>query len=239
MITKNGWSISPLLDKNVNEIIFARGNYEDLKKVSKSPNELIGKLYGVVKENGLYLFGNSILGEGDKKSVQLNPEYLEFHNEFVKRSKSVTPSFTSVLYHNHPKLSPEEYPKEIIEYLEKNLSSGIYDSLWKQGVRPSIKSAIEEDVARQLSPTDLSGVTGRLHVLVTDRERKNNNLSHIHAYKFDKDSIIGEEFFKVKSLEDNSRDVNLWGRGVSNSLNEVYEVLKKEYSGKVPKVKYY
>ena len=218
MINKNGWLISPLVDKKVNEIIFSRGNEEDLR---------------------LYLFGNSILGEGDKKSVKLNPEYLEFHNELIKRSKMVEPSFTSVLYHNHPKLSAEEYPKEIIDSLEKNLSLGIYDSLWKEGIRPSINSAIEEDVARQLSPTDLLGVAGRLHVLVTDRERKNNLLSHIHAYKFDSDSIAGQEVFKVKSLDEHPRDVNVWGRGISSSLNEVYEALKREYKGKVPPVKYH
>lgn len=228
MENDKGWIVYPLEDRNVGELVMPRGNIADLRKISKAHNELTGLLYGVVRNDSLYFIGHLVLGEGDSTSCSFNPEYRHFHNELMRRSKIVQPSLTSIIYHNHPRLPLESYPKETVKILEKEVKSGIFDYLWDYGVKPTIHEAIAEQ-SRALSQADIEATFGRLHVLISDTSREGDDFSHINAYKFDPNSLVNVETFRVTPLSEKPAEVHSWVGRVCSSLKKVYEDLRKEY----------
>lgn len=226
MKNEEGWVIYPLEDKNVNEIVLPEGHVADLRRISRSYNELVGVLMGVIKEKAVYSLGHLVLGEGDKTSCSFDTKYRKFYNELMRRSKIVQPTLTTILYHNHLRLPLENYPDGIIRGLEEELKSGIFDYLWDYGVRPTIHEAIAEQ-SRQLSDADISATFGRVHILITDTKRMGADFSHINAYKFDPNSLIlGTEIFRVTPLSYKSKGIHFWAGGVCSSLKKVYEGLK-------------
>ena len=228
MSNEQGWTVYPLENENVKELVLPRGHIADLRKISQSHNELTGLLHGTVQNDTLYLIGYLILGEGDNISCSFNPKYMEFHNELMKKSKIVQPSLTSILYHNHPRLLLDKYPKEAVKMLKEELKSRVFDYLWDYGVEPTINEAIAEQ-SRHLSEEDKSVTFGRLHVLITDTARRGDDFSHINAYKFDPNDLTGIDLFKITALSDKQQEVRSWVGGVCSSLKKVYEDLKKEY----------
>ncbi|MBS3072501.1 hypothetical protein J4477_01545 [Candidatus Pacearchaeota archaeon] len=220
-MSKEGWTVYPLEDKNVNELVLPRRHIIDLRKLSREENELTGLLYGVPRENSLYLIGYLQLGEGTRSECQFNPDYRWFHNEFAKRVKKVHPGLTTVLYHNHPLLSPDEHPKEVIEILKDEINSGIFDYLLDYGIEPSLHNVVAEQT-RQLSEADIKATFGRAHILITDTERLGNNFSHINAYKFDPNSpLAGAELFKVAPLSEKPEEIRGWVGGVCSSMKKI------------------
>lgn len=229
MENAEGWIVYPLEDRNVCELVLPRGHIADLRRISQSHNELTGLLCGAIRDDALYFLGYLILGEGDSTSCSFSPKYQKFHNELMRRSKIVQPSLTSILYHNHPRLTLKSYHEETIRILEDEVKSGIFDYLLDYGVRPTIHEAIAEQ-SRALSEADIEATFGRLHVLISDTDRAGNDFSHINAYKFDPNSLIGAEMFRTTPLSEKTADVHSWVGGVCSSLKKVYDGLRREYS---------
>ena len=225
MKNEEGWILYPLEDKNIKEIVLSRLLVANLRKISQSHNELTGLLYGPIRDDTLYFLGYSILGDGDKMSCQFDLRYKDFNNELMRRLKIVQPALASVLFHNHPRLPLESYPDETIRRLEEELKSRIFDYLWDYGVKPTIHEAIAEQ-SRQLSEDDISATFGRLHVLITDTERAGTDFSHINAYKFNPNSLAGQEVFHVTPLSDKPQKTQSWAGGVCSSFKRASEKFK-------------
>ncbi|MFA5887401.1 MAG: hypothetical protein WC852_01685 [Candidatus Nanoarchaeia archaeon] len=227
MENDEAWIVYPLEDRNVREIVLPREHVADLRRISRSGNELTGLLHGVIRGDSLYSLGYLVLGEGNATSCSFDPKYKKFHNELMRRTKLVQPSLTSILYHNHPRLPLESCPEETVRILEQELKSGVFDYLQDYGVSPTIHEAIAEQ-SRQLSEADVNATFGRMHVLVTDTGRAGSDFSHINAYKFGPGALIGNEMFRVVPLSGKSADIHSWAGGVCSSLKKVYEDLRKE-----------
>ena len=203
MENDNSWIVCPLKDKNVNEVVIPEHFVSDLRNVSKSNEETAGLLYGFLRDEQVYLLGLLGLGTGDKNSVRFNEKYRNFQNEFVKRVSSIKPNLVSVLYHNHPRQNIKKYPEETLEILNRELKEGVFDYLKDMGIKPNIKNAIEEQT-RQLSIEDIDSTFGNAHILLTDTERKGNNLDHVNAYKFIPSAWKGVDKFKISVLDKKS-----------------------------------
>ncbi|MEM3113304.1 MAG: hypothetical protein QXI33_02660 [Candidatus Pacearchaeota archaeon] len=232
---EEGWIVYPLEDKKINELVLPKGHISDLRGISKERNEIVGLLYGVPRENSLYLIGYLKLGEGSRKECSFNDIYRDFHNEFMVRAKTIQPELTSVLYHNHPVLSPEEHPQEVIEFLKKEVEAGIFDYLWDYGIQPTINSAIAEQ-SRYLSESDIKATFGRAHILITDSERNGDDFSHINAYKFDPNFLSGAELFKVTYLSEKPKEIYSWIGGVCSSIKKIDHDLRKEWIKNLNKI---
>lgn len=87
MAKDKGWIVYPLEDKKVNELVLPRRHVVDLRKLSREQKELTGLLYGVPRENSLYLVGYLQLGEGTRTECGFNEDYRWFQNELATRIK--------------------------------------------------------------------------------------------------------------------------------------------------------
>src|SRR3989344_77773 len=216
MEKEEGWIVYPLEDRHVDELVLPRKHVADLRKLSAGKIESTGLLYGVPRENSLYMLGYLMLGQGTRTECRFDEKYLKFYNGFMERARVIQPDLTSILYHNHPLLSPNELPVEVIETLERELKSGIFDYLGDHGINPTIRNAMAEQ-SRQLSNADIESTFGRLHVLLTDTSRIGDDFSHLNAYKFDPNSLIGTELFKVVPLSEKDEAVHSWCGAVCSS----------------------
>lgn len=214
--TDKGWVVFPL-EHEIKRIVFPRKSIEDLRKISRQSKEFDGMLFGVIKDQDLYFMGSTILGIGDRMRVGFNESYRQFHNKLVLKSKQVNPSLTTILYHNHPVLMPEEYTQEVLEGM-----------MYCYKIR-DIKQAIKK-FSKILSEEDINSTFGRTHVLVTDTSKGGDDFAHINAYKIEK-NISPDNFktFNVVSLSDMVEEDCRWAGGVCSSLKRVYDQLREDY----------
>ena len=229
--SESGWIVYPLEDGSANELVLPKGNLLDLRKLVKSDKELCGLLYGIINQNAIYFMGSTVMGVGERTQVTFDEKYLKGHNEFMRRAKKVHPSLTTIIYHNHPLLRPEEHPSQTLARLKEELRLGVYDYLREYGTTPKLEDAIAE-LSRQLSPADISATSGRCHVLLTDTARKGDDFSFLNAYKLDPDGVIGSDLFKVVPLSDKPAELHHWAGGKCSSLKRIYDTLKEEFEQK-------
>ena len=232
MATKSkGWVVYPLEDQRVQEFVIPRKSLKSLREHSKRNRETTGLLYGIVDNQVLYFLGCTILGHGSRTACQFDPKYQNFHNSFAVQAKEMHPDLVTILYHNHPRLTPREVSSEVLDAVRHDVERGIFDYLEDHGVLPTLEEALAE-VSRELSAQDQQVTFGRGHVLLTDTERKGDDFSRVNAYKFDADGLRGVSRFRLKLLED-VKPVTTHRRvgGICSSLKALHQRTVLDYFG--------
>ncbi|MDO8628433.1 MAG: hypothetical protein Q7R56_01630 [Nanoarchaeota archaeon] len=161
------WTIAPLEDTTVTEIVLPKKNVDSLRRLSTTTTERTGLIYAVQGEQALYFVGYHILGIGTRTNCTFDQRYQTFQHQFTVRAKEKLPTLTTVLYHNHPRPTIEEQTPEALKHIQKELQAGIFDYLQDVGKEPTTEEALAE-MSRTLSPADHRATFGRIHLLLTD-----------------------------------------------------------------------
>lgn len=221
------WLVLPLQYGNVTELVLPEKNVAHLRKISSYNKETAGLLYGVIKGPSIYFMGSTVLGEGDLTSCSWNSQYMEFHNSFIERAIRAQPNLITIPYHNHPRIPPNRYSPEALDFVQRESESGIFDYLRDYGISPSLEEALAEN-SRYLSEADVNTTVGIAHVLITDTARKGEDFSHINAYKLSEDFLPGA-VFRVVPLSSKSLEEMAWAGGVCSALKKVYDRLRSDF----------
>ena len=226
---KESWLIAPISgNDSFKEVVIRRdGLLKKTREYCRSNREIIGFIYGYPYEENLLLVGMNIYGVGSEISSELDPFYLERHNECLNRARMAYPSLTTILFHSHPRLEPIKFPEQTLQLLREDLRSGIFDYLKDYGLKPTLDLVLAE-FSRTLSQDDLENTVGKITILLTDTRWPQDEFSHLNVYEILGRDMASVNRLRVAALEDKPTEISL----VFNKVSDYLDVLQKELKQK-------
>ena len=220
------WTIYPLEDKVDEMVIRREGAWQKIRDYAKLQSEVAGFLYGVVHNKSLLIVGMSAYWVGSRTQVSLEDNCLQTkHNEFMRQAKEAVPSLTTVFFHNHPLVTPDEFDTDSLENLKQDLEMGLYDYLRDYGLEPTLQQAIAEQ-SRHLSADDLETIGsngfGRYTVLLSNTPW-GNEFGSMNAYVV-VDGLFDKKL-KVAALEEKPQQTQELLETIAQSLDEIHGTL--------------
>ncbi len=242
---KHPW-MKHALKEDIKEVIISPEMLRVSKIIAEEPfgermHEEAGYFQGSLQGETLYIFSRHMINMGDNSEVEITRESF-LDEEVGLATARNTPKYNIVMYHNHPRITPEilkkELPNEaneIIEAAKYHMDLEMCDNILKNGIKNNLENTLTELLTKSLSPEDIKGTPGKYHFLITDTTSPKNKFSHINFYDIKKmETIPVRQARNIKesaALEDLAKIDML---SMKEARNKVYGVTsQKEFEKKM------
>lgn len=157
--------------------------------------EQAGYFSGVLRNGKFLVFLNTPLGNGWNGSSDIY-DTRNMYNVYEKRLAKALNGYYTLMYHSHPKITPEIlkriHPEEyeaVINFAEEEIKSGIWNYLLDEGRETDLETVLNELFAKQIHPKDIENTFGDYHIIITPTVSQKNETSHLNLHNVKNNSL--------------------------------------------------